>query len=120
MSAPNLQRDGPQRLDRRERAPRPSRDPLEGYLENIDLLDTRRFLIAVRRLADTLSHGTDHSRFLGSGIDYVQSRPYLPGDPVRAIDWRVTARTARYHIKEFEAPSGCRRGCCSTPRRRWR
>ena len=85
-------------------APRPTRDPLEGYLDNFDTFDTRRFLIAVRRLADTLSHGTDHSRYLGSGIEYVQSRPYIAGDPVRAIDWRVTARTARYHVKEFEAP----------------
>ena len=84
--------------------PRPGRDPMEGYLENFDTLDTRRFLIAVRRLADTLGHGTDHSRYLGSGIEYVQSRRYMPGDPVRAVDWRVTARTGRVHVKEFEAP----------------
>jgi len=77
---------------------------MDGMLEEVDPLDARRFVIAVRRLADTLSHGTDHSRFLGSGIEYVQSRLYLPGDPVRAIDWRVTARTARVHVKEFEAP----------------
>jgi uncharacterized protein (DUF58 family) len=87
-----------------KRARRPDRAPIEGYLENIDTLDHSRFVIAVRRLADTLSHGTDHSRFLGSGTEYVQSRPYVDGDPVRSIDWRVTARTARYHVKEFEAP----------------
>ncbi len=85
-------------------ARRPGRGPIEGYLANIDTLDHHRFEIAVRRLADTLSHGTDHSRFLGSGTEYVQSRLYEDGDPVRSIDWRVTARTARYHVKEFEAP----------------
>ncbi len=77
---------------------------MDGYLDDIATLDTRRFLVAIKRLADTLGHGTDHSRFLGSGIEYVQSRPYLPGDPVRSIDWRITARTARYHVKEYEAP----------------
>ena len=66
-------------------------------------MDGRQFEIGIRRLADSLSYGTDHSRFLGSGIEYVQSRPYEAGDPVRNIDWRVTARTDKFYIKEFES-----------------
>ena len=76
---------------------------MEQTLETCDRLNDRQFLIAVKRLADSINFGMDPSPFKGSGIEYVQSRPYQPGDSVKSIDWRVTARLGKVYIKEFEA-----------------
>ncbi len=77
---------------------------MDGLLEQIDPLNARQFYIAVKRLADSLSYGTDRSPFLGSGLEFFQSRPYQDGDPIKSIDWRVTARTGKLYIKEYETP----------------
>lgn len=46
--------------------------------------------------------GAYRSRFRGRGVDFVESRNYLPGDDIRNMDWRVTARTGKPHTKIFQ------------------
>jgi len=41
------------------------------------------------------------SAFRGRGMEYHESRPYQSGDDIRAIDWRVTARSGRTHTKVY-------------------
>ena len=46
--------------------------------------------------------GGYRSKFKARGMEFSESREYQPGDDVRAIDWRVTARTGKTHTKLFE------------------
>jgi len=46
--------------------------------------------------------GNHQSRFRGRGMDYQESRAYQPGDDIRNMDWRVTARAGRPHTKLFQ------------------
>lgn len=61
------------------------------------------FDIVIRRLADDLAFGSDTSRLVGSGLEYASSRPYIPGDSVRLLNWRLTARTGKPFVREYEA-----------------
>lgn len=45
--------------------------------------------------------GNHHSPFRGQGLEFDSVREYVPGDDIRTIDWRVTARTGSAHIKLF-------------------
>ncbi|HEY8514032.1 MAG TPA: DUF58 domain-containing protein [Candidatus Binatia bacterium] len=56
---------------------------------------------APRGRVRTLHAGVHASTFRGRGMEFDETRAYQPGDDVRAIDWRVTARTGRVHTKLF-------------------
>ena len=45
--------------------------------------------------------GQHGSRQKGRGMNFAEVRPYQAGDDIRAIDWRVTARTGKTHTKLF-------------------
>ncbi|MEH6638189.1 MAG: DUF58 domain-containing protein [Porticoccaceae bacterium] len=61
----------------------------------------RDFVFFPRLKPNSSLAGPHHTRFRGRGMDFDEVRPYQPGDDMRSIDWRVTARTNTTHTKLF-------------------
>jgi len=77
-----------------------------GIAASVDELVRQRGRAAHLRLAPRGRVRTRHaggydSAFRGRGLEFDEARIYQPGDDLRTIDWRVTARTGRVHTKLF-------------------
>lgn len=46
--------------------------------------------------------GLHRSPYHGFSVEFAEHRQYMPGDEIRAIDWKVYGRTDRYYIKQYE------------------
>ena len=72
-------------------------------METSELLKkVRRIEIKTRGLSRNIFAGQYHSAFKGRGMAFSEVREYLYGDDIRDIDWNVTARSMKPHIKVYE------------------
>nr|WP_289782278.1 DUF58 domain-containing protein [uncultured Alistipes sp.] len=62
----------------------------------------RKIEIKTRGLSDEIFAGKYHTAFRGRGMSFSEVREYRAGDDVRDIDWNVTARSRKPHIKIYE------------------
>ena len=70
--------------------------------ENDILKRVRKIEIKTRGLSNEIFAGKYHTAFKGRGMSFAEVREYRIGDDVRDIDWNVTARTRKPHIKVYE------------------
>lgn len=66
-----------------------------------DAADVRRLEIMTRRIVNNVVSGEYHSAFKGQGMEFHEVREYRIGDDIRNIDWNVTARTGKPHVKRY-------------------
>ena len=63
---------------------------------------------ATRFLAgeDIYSQGEEPTRFIGSGFEYADTRPYIRGDSLRRLNWKATARLNTLMVKDYYIEGG--------------
>ena len=59
------------------------------------------FSFLPKKAIESLLSGRHASRMRGRGLNFEEIRKYLPGDDVRTIDWKITARTGETHVRVY-------------------
>ena len=80
-----------------------ARAPGARFIDPAALARIDNLELVARTVVDGFIAGLHRSPYLGLSLDFADQRPYMPGDDIRRIDWRVYARTDRYYVKQYEA-----------------
>lgn len=81
-------------------APRFIRPDVLARIANLELL--------ARGVVEGFVAGLHKSPYKGFSVEFMEYRPYLPGDDPLRIDWKLFARSDRYYVKEFEDETNTR------------
>ncbi len=81
----------------------PSGDGVHARLEDLVRLrfKARGFSFLPRQPVHSVLAGRHASRLRGRGLNFEELRAYLPGDDIRTLDWKVTARTREPHVRVY-------------------
>jgi uncharacterized protein (DUF58 family) len=78
------------------------------YLKPEVLSGLNNLELIARYIVEGYLTGLHKSPFHGFSVEFSQRRPYLPGDDLKYVDWKVYARSGRYYIKQFEEETNLR------------
>ncbi|MBX3365656.1 MAG: DUF58 domain-containing protein [Phycisphaeraceae bacterium] len=55
-----------------------------------------------RHIVEGVMSGMHRSPYQGFSVEFAQHRPYVPGDDIRHLDWKVYGRTDKLHLKQYQ------------------
>ncbi len=64
--------------------------------------------LVARQVVEGFLTGRHRSPYHGFSAEYLDHRQYAPGDEIRALDWKILARTDKYYVKLFEDETNLR------------
>ncbi|MEM1355306.1 MAG: DUF58 domain-containing protein [Planctomycetota bacterium] len=75
---------------------------LTNHIAPDDLKSISNLQLLARTVVEGLNTGLHKSPDKGASIDFKQHRPYVPGDDLRNLDWKVFAKSDKFFIREYE------------------
>ncbi len=72
------------------------------YLDPETISRLSRLDLIARFVVEGYITGLHRSPYHGFSVEFSEHRPYMPGDPLRHLDWKTLARTDRPYIKQYE------------------
>ena len=82
-------------------APTPQIDPTT-YLHPQTLARLSTFELRAKMVVEGVMSGMHRSPYHGFSVEFAQHRPYVPGDDIRHLDWKVYGRSDKLHLKQYE------------------
>ena len=81
---------------------------LTKYLDPGAIASLEHLELQARQVVEGFISGLHKSPFHGFSVEFSQHRPYLAGDSLRFVDWKVYGRTDRFYIKQYEQETNLR------------
>ena len=72
------------------------------YLDPAVISKVSSFELRARFIVEGFLLGLHKSPYHGFSIEFSQHRPYIQGDPLKDVDWKVLAKTDRFYVKQYE------------------
>lgn len=73
-----------------------------------DLRKIRGLEIVARQVVEGFCSGLHRSPHRGASVEFRQHRPYVHGDEIRNLDWKVFGKTDRFYVREYEEETNLR------------
>jgi uncharacterized protein (DUF58 family) len=78
------------------------------YFDPEGLARIKNMELVARQVVEGFLTGRHRSPYHGFSVEYLDHRSYTPGDDLRALDWKILARTDKYHVKLFQDETNLR------------
>jgi uncharacterized protein (DUF58 family) len=78
------------------------RSPRSWFIDPMAIMQIQNLTLRAKSVVEGFTNGLHRSPLRGFSVEFAEYRPYVLGDDLRNLDWKLVARSDRYYVKQFE------------------